>query len=172
MLGPQNHECPSKQQQHSQALCNHFIHTNIHMAAISNPSISFPPSQSTTTSPSLKSIKKVFSGRRRSSEVHSEDGPRNSIDSIRLDRTSTIPSTQSSPSRDGSSKSGHSHNGIKRLIPGHEKRERRRRRKSELQAAADIDFRGRSPEPPPLLPHAVANRSNSSLLTDGSDSDT
>lgn len=144
------------------------------MAAISSTSISFAHSIPRSPSP-VKTLKKVFSGRRRSSEARSEGGTpgRRSLDSLGLDRQPTISSTNSSPTRD----EGHrlSHGNVAKLIPGHNKRQRQRVREAELKALTQEPIqRGRTPEPttsPP--PGAVSvNRSTSSLLTDGSEHDT
>ena len=126
-------------------------------------------------SPPLKVLKKVIANRRRSSEAQSDTGvppPRpGSIESFSLDKSPTRQSTHSSPSRDGSSKSGSS--GVRKLLPGHSKRRRRRQREEELKnAAEDVGGRGRPaalPSPPAPLSRKASSLGSNSLLTDDSE---
>ena len=131
-------------------------------------------------SPPLKGLKKVFSSRRRSSEAQSEIGvppPRTgSVGSFSLHQSPTRNSAHSSPSRDdGSSKSGGS-GGVRKLVPGHTKRNRRRLRDEELRSAAEEVGRGRSPSALPTPPGPLSRKASSlgsnSLLTDDSDVET
>ena len=136
------------------------------------------PAMSPIASPPLSGIKKVFSSRRRSSDVQDVVGSpieqlRSSVGSIGLDKSPTRNSTNSSPSRDDeSSKSGSS--GMKKLLPGHAKRKRRRIRDEELRNVAEDVARGR-PEDNNTLPPPSTNQSsislNSSLVTDDSETD-
>lgn len=131
-------------------------------------------------SPPLSGIKKVFSSRRRSSDVQDVLGSpadqfRGSVGSIHLDKSPTRNSTNSSPSRDDvSSKSGSS--GMKKLVPGHAKRRRRRLREEELSKIAAEDVARGRPEDNHTLPPPSTNQSsvslNSSLVTDDSEPDT
>ena len=138
------------------------------------------PVMSPVASPPLSGIKKVFSSRRRSSDVQDAAGNppdpfRGSVSSIGLDKSPTRNSTNSSPSRDDmSSKSGSS--GIKKLVPGHAKRKRRKLREEELSKIAAEDIARGRPEDNQTLPPPSTNQSsvslNSSLVTDDSEPDT
>ncbi|OAP56678.1 hypothetical protein AYL99_08790 [Fonsecaea erecta] len=96
-------------------------------------------------SPQLKGLKKVLSNRRRSSELVGDefikDLRTDSLDSITLDKSPTRQSVRSI-SQDGSSKSGSS--GVRKLLPGHSKRQRRKLRELELKAAVEDLARGRT----------------------------
>lgn len=128
----------------------------------------------------MSGIKKVFSSRRRSSDIQdtaggSTDQFRGSVGSMSLDKSPTRMSTTSSLSRDdGSSKSGSS--GMKKLVPGHAKRKRRKLREEELSKLAAEDLARGRPEDNQTLPPPSTNQSsvslNSSLVTDDSDPDT
>lgn len=124
--------------------------------------------------PSHKGFKKLLSGRRRSSQAQddTENGvPRtNSIENLSLDKSPTRTSTHSSPSRDGSSRSGSS--SLKNLLPGQAKRKRRKAREDELRTLAEEGSRGRAPSqssPPPALSRKASSLGGSSLLTEESD---
>ena len=93
----------------------------------------------------LKGLKKVFS-KHRSSEPDI-DG---TIQDLRTDSIDSLVSIEKSPTRqstrsisqDGSSKSGSS--GVRKLLPGHSKRQRRKQREQELKAAVEDLGRGRT----------------------------
>lgn len=116
----------------------------------------------------MKGLKKVLSNRRRSSEAQSEgNGPRrpSSVDSLNIEASSDR-SARSSPSRESQ------HNGYKKLLPGHNKRERRRAREGQLRAAVEEVERGRPTEPEPSIQPTSRRPStvgDSSLLTDDSE---
>jgi len=150
------------------------------MAALSAQSSPHVVSAMSDPSPQLKGLKKVLSNRRRSSEVQSESiitGRRtDSLDSINLDKSLTRASTRSSPSRDGSSKSGGS--SVRKLLPGHSKRKRRKILEEELKATGEEVDRGRqftvSSPPTPLSRGTSSNTHDGdhSLLTDDSEIET
>ena len=122
--------------------------------------------------PSIKDLmKKKLSTHRRSSDAPSEDnGATASVDSLHLDKSPTRTSTHSSPSRDGSSRSGSS--GLRTLVPGHTKRKRRRAREDELRVLNEETTRGRMPSetsPPPSLNRKTSSIGDNSLLTDDSE---
>ena len=126
--------------------------------------------------PSFKGFKKSLSSQRRSSEPQGEvDNAAlrtGSIDSLTLDKSPTRTSTHSSPSRDGSSKSGSS--GLRTLLPGHKKRTRRKLREDELRSLAEEKTRGRVPSQtasPPPLSRKASSIGASSLLTDDSEAE-
>ncbi|KAK5098910.1 hypothetical protein LTS08_006289 [Lithohypha guttulata] len=132
-------------------------------------------------SPPRKRLSKVLTGgRRRSSDVQSENGTTSlhgSIESLGLAKPPSVQSRRS-PSRDGSTRSSTS-GGVKKLVPGHAKRERKRIREEELQRIADEEVaRGRQPAPTPdsqapgvspVARPSTLNRSRSSLVTVDSD---
>lgn len=133
-------------------------------------------------SPQLKGLKKVLSSRRRSSELSGDETVRglrtDSIDSVSIEKSPTRQSVRSL-SQDGSSKSGSS--GMRKLVPGHSKRQRRRLREKELKLAADQLSRGRTgsilstttpPEPSSRRPSSLAAEGDTSLLTDDSEVET
>jgi hypothetical protein len=124
---------------------------------------------------SIKGLKKVLSNRRRSSEAQSDrdvapSDRQDSVDSLSLDKSPTRHSTHSSPSRDGSSKSGSS--GLRTLLPGHSKRKRRKAREEELrQLVEEGEIRGRvlSADSASGLQPPLSRKASSNLLTDDSD---
>ena len=125
---------------------------------------------------SHKGFKKLLPGRRRSSQAQddAENGVArtNSIDNLSLDKSPTRTSTHSSPSRDGSSRSGSS--SLKNLLPGQAKRKRRKAREDELRTLTEEGSRGRAPSqssPRPPLSRKASSLGGSSLLTDESDTD-
>lgn len=131
------------------------------------PSAAAPP-----PSPPHKRLSKVLSGgRRRSSDVQSENGSsgaRHSIESLNLGRSPTL-HPQRSPSRDGSIRSGTSGR-VRSLIPGHAKRERKRIREDEMvKISQDEVSRGRQPASEGTARPETFSRSHSSLVTDDSD---
>ncbi|KAK5941630.1 hypothetical protein PMZ80_005579 [Knufia obscura] len=138
---------------------------------------SLPLSSPPPSSPPRKRLSKVLTaGRRRSSDVQSDNGAsglkRGSVESIGLHKSPSIQS-QRSPSRDGSTRSGGSA-GVKKLFPGHAKRERKRIREEELTRIAQEEAaRGRQPAPdvPPMTRPDTLNRSHSSLVTVDSEVD-
>ncbi|OQV05273.1 GRAM domain-containing protein [Cladophialophora immunda] len=133
-------------------------------------------------SPQLKGLKKVLSNRRRSSELVGDeiikDLRTDSLDSTTLDKSPTRQSARSI-SQDGSSKSGSS--GVRKLLPGHSKRQRRKQRELELKAAVEDLARGRTGTGLSVksLPAPLSRRGSSqggdgdtSLLTDDSEVET
>ena len=125
---------------------------------------------------SHKGIKKLLSSRRRSSQAQDDTEnavPRtSSMDNLSLDKSPTRTSTHSSPSRDGSSRSGSS--SVRNLLPGHAKRKRRKAREDELRTLTEEGSRGRAPSqtsPPPTLSRKASSLGGSSLLTDESDAE-
>lgn len=131
-------------------------------------------------SPQLKGLKKVLSTRRRSSDIPSDENIRdlrtNSIDSLTIEKSPT----RRSISQDGSSKSGGS--GMRKLLPGHNKRKRRKLREEEVKAVKEELARGRKGTE--LMPETPSNPSSrrpsslvpaegdTSLLTDDSEVET
>ena len=155
------------------------------MAAISTqPSPHVAPTMTTESSPHLKGLKKVFTSRRRLSEPALDE----TIQDLRTDTVDSIATLEISPTRqsvrsasqDGSSKSGSS--GVRKLLPGHNKRQRRKIREQELKAAVEDLARGRtgpalsvtSPPPASLSRRASSHGGDgdASLLTDDSDVET
>lgn len=146
------------------------------MATLSTQS---SPVMAPIAAPPLSGIKKVFSSRRRSSDVQDAVGSptdhfRGSVGSIGQDKSPTRKSTTSSLSRDdASSKSGSS--GMKKLVPGHAKRKRRKVREEELSKMAAEDVARGRPEDNQTMPPPSTNQSsvslNSSLVTDDSEPD-
>ncbi|KAK5310611.1 hypothetical protein LTR70_009339, partial [Exophiala xenobiotica] len=143
---------------------------------------SLPLSSPPPSSPTRNRLTKVLHvGRRRSSDLQSENGAsslkRGSVGSIALKKSPTLQS-QRSPSRDGSTRSEGS-GGMKKLIPGHSKRERKRVRDEELtRIAHEETVRGRQPAPDmPDMPSSTRpdtlsrNHTGSSLVTVDSDVD-
>lgn len=145
------------------------------MATVSASSLPLSPPSS---SPPRRKLSKVLTGgRRRSSDVQSENAVpsvRGSVDSVGIVKSPSLQS-QRSQSREGSVRSSAS-SGVKKLLPGHSKRERKRVREEELLRIANEEAaRGRQPAgdadqthstgtetiPRPALP----NRSHSSLVT-------
>ncbi|EXJ75597.1 uncharacterized protein A1O5_00104 [Cladophialophora psammophila CBS 110553] len=133
-------------------------------------------------SPQLKGLKKVLSNRRRSSELVGDeiikDLRTESIDSVTLDKSPTRQSARSI-SQDGSSKSGSS--GVRKLLPGHSKRQRRKLRELELKAAVEDLARGRTgtglsvasvPAPLSRRGSSQGGDGDTSLLTDDSEVET
>ncbi|KIW98443.1 uncharacterized protein Z519_00104 [Cladophialophora bantiana CBS 173.52] len=133
-------------------------------------------------SPQLKGLKKVLSNRRRSSELVGDeiikDLRTESIDSVTLDKSPTRQSVRSI-SQDGSSKSGSS--GVRKLLPGHSKRQRRKLRELELKAAVEDLTRGRTgtglsvasvPAPLSRRGSSQGGDGDTSLLTDDSEVET
>ena len=142
------------------------------MAATSTTSLPVSTPPRIPSPPKSRLGKVLAAGRRRSSDVQSESGAaviRASIENLGLVKSPSI-SSQRSPSRDGSIKSGSS--SVKKLIPGHQKRERQRQREEELNKIVQEDtIRGRQPAstPDPLRPQMT--RSRSSLMTVDSELD-
>ncbi|KAH0846960.1 hypothetical protein AYO21_02344 [Fonsecaea monophora] len=133
-------------------------------------------------SPQLKGLKKVLSNRRRSSELLGDETIKDlrtdSLDSVTLDKSPTRQSARSI-SQDGSSKSGGS--GVRKLLPGHSKRQRRKQRELELKAAVEDLARGRTGTGLSVksVPAQLSRRGSSqggdgdgSLLTDDSEVET
>ncbi|KIX94242.1 uncharacterized protein Z520_09952 [Fonsecaea multimorphosa CBS 102226] len=135
-------------------------------------------------SPQLKGLKKVLSNRRRSSELVGDETIKDlrtdSLDSITLDKSPTRHSARSI-SQDGSSKSGSS--GVRKLLPGHSKRQRRKQRELELKAAVEDLARGRTgtglsvksvatPLSRRASSHSQGGDGDANLLTDDSEVET
>ena len=124
------------------------------------------PKTSPVTSPPLKAVKKVFTNAssislrgRNTDDVGSlRGGLRGSGDST-LEKSPSRVSQDSS--REGSSVSGGS--GIRKLIPGHAKRERRRAREEAFDAAEKERNNNEN-----LIPAAEPNQSSTNLSQDGS----
>lgn len=140
------------------------------MAAVSTSSL--PLSHSPNPSPPRTRLSKVLAaGRRRSSDVHSEGGTsgiRASFESIGRTKPPSVSAARHSSIDDESIRSAAS--SVKKLIPGHAKRERKRVRDEELaKITQDEAGRGRQPAPDALQRPDVLNRSHSSLVTVDSD---
>ncbi|OCT54688.1 GRAM domain protein [Cladophialophora carrionii] len=134
-------------------------------------------------SPQLKGLKKVLTSRRRSSEPAIDETIRDlrteSLDSITIEKSPTRQSARSI-SQDGSNKSGSS--GVRKLLPGHSKRQRRRQREAELKAAVEDLARGRTgtglsamTSPQPALSRRASSHggeADAGLLTDDSEIET
>ncbi|KAJ9612396.1 hypothetical protein H2200_003993 [Cladophialophora chaetospira] len=135
------------------------------------------------SSPHLKGLKKVLTGRRRSSEPAIDqtiqDLRTDSVGSITIEKSPTRQSVRS-VSQDGSSKSGSS--GVRKLLPGHSKRHRRKQREQELKAAVEDITRGRTgtglsvvSSPPATLARRASSQGgegDTGLLTDDEEIET
>lgn len=134
------------------------------------------------SSPPFKGLKKVLTSKRQSEPFGDEtiqDLRTESVDSITLDKSPTRQSARSI-SQDGSSKSGGS--GVRKLLPGHSKRQRRKLREQELKAAVEDLARGRTgtglsvmTSPPAQLSRRASSNGgdgDANLLTDDSEVET
>ena len=129
------------------------------------------PQASPVSSPPLRGIKKVFSKQSQASTLD----PNSDVSSLRGGlRSSADSQVEKSPSRqsqgssrDGSSKSGSS--GIRKLLPGHARRQRRRKRAAEMADGAEGVERGRLHSDTPAT-SSMPNQSLTSLSHDGDSS--